>query len=87
MSQLDHEIFELKQRLAKLERQMAFVLRNSGLEYPLEQLGEPGSWVSPEIVDLVRQGKKIQAIKLFRQETGAGLKDAKEFIESLEEKL
>jgi len=34
-------------------------------------------------VALVRQGKTAEAIKLFRQETGASLKDAKTFIETL----
>jgi ribosomal protein L7/L12 len=36
------------------------------------------------IVDLLRQGKKIQAIKLYRDATGAGLADAKEAVEALE---
>jgi len=80
MPDADHEILELKRRVAKLESQIAFLLRDLGLEYP-----EPSTWeASPEIMDLVRRGKKIEAIRLFRQETGAGLKDAKEFIESLE---
>ncbi len=80
MPDADHEILELKRRVAELESQIAFLLRNLGLEYP-----KPSTWeVSPKIMDLVRRGKKIEAIKLFRQETGAGLKDAKEFIESLE---
>ena len=80
MSHADHEIFELRQRVAKLERQIAFLLERLSLETP----EEPDQGVSPEIIDLVRRGKKIQAIKLFRQETGAGLRDAKEFIDSLE---
>ena len=80
MSTTDYEFLKLGQRVAKLERQMAFLLENLGLEYP----EEPNQGVSPEIVDLVRRGAKIQAIKLYRHETGAGLRDAKEFIESLE---
>ena len=80
MPDVDHEILELKRRVAQLESQIAFLIRNLGLEYP-----EPSTWeVSPRIMDLVRRRKKIEAIRLFRQETGAGLKDAKEFIESLE---
>ena len=80
MSHTDHEISELRQRVAKLERQIAFLLERLRLEYP----EEAGQGVSPETIDLVQRGKKIQAIKLFRQETGAGLSDAKEFIDSLE---
>jgi ribosomal protein L7/L12 len=37
--------------------------------------------LSREITDAVRAGQKIHAIKLYRQESGAGLKDAKDFIE------
>jgi len=80
MPDVDHEISELKRRVTTLESQIAFLLRDLGLEYP-----EPSTWEVPtEIMDLVRRGKKVEAIRLFRQETGAGLKDAKEFIESLE---
>lgn len=80
MSSYDHEIFELRQRIGKLENQIAFILQQQGLNYREEEnLG-----VSPEIINLMRQGKKIQAIKLYRQETGAGLKQAKEFVDSLE---
>jgi len=80
MSNYDNEIFELRQRIAKLENQIAFILQQPGLNYREEQ----NMGVSPEIINLMRQGKKIQAIKLYRQETGAGLKQAKEFVDSLE---
>ena len=40
-----------------------------------------------EIKRLLEQGKRIEAIKLHREATGAGLKDSKEFIESLVMKL
>ena len=80
MSYQDRETFELRQRVAKLERQVAFLMDNLRLEYR----EEPNQGVSPEVMDLIRQGRKIQAIKLFRQETGVGLREAKEFIESLE---
>ncbi|MEK7784523.1 MAG: ribosomal protein L7/L12, partial [Chloroflexota bacterium] len=37
-----------------------------------------------EIERLVREGKKIEAIKLFRQLTGAGLKESKDVIDRLD---
>jgi len=37
-----------------------------------------------EIVDLLQSGEKIGAIKLYRERTGAGLKEAKDAVESLE---
>jgi len=45
---------------------------------------DPYANVSPEIAQAVREGKKIEAIKLYRQSSRVGLKDAKEFIEELE---
>jgi hypothetical protein len=37
-----------------------------------------------EVIDLVRQGKKIQAIKRYRQLiSGVGLKDAKDIIDQI----
>lgn len=80
MSDTDREITELKQRVTKLESQMVFLLRNLGVAYP----DVPAGTASPEVMELLRRGQKIEAIKRFREETGAGLKDAKEFIESLE---
>ncbi len=36
-----------------------------------------------EVRELLAQGKKIQAIKLVRNQTGWGLKQAKDFVDSL----
>ena len=37
----------------------------------------------PDVVQLARSGNKIAAIKLYRDYTGAGLKEAKTFIDNL----
>jgi ribosomal protein L7/L12 len=37
-----------------------------------------------ELVELVRSGNKIEAIKLYRERTGVGLKEAKDAVEALE---
>jgi len=36
-----------------------------------------------EVHTLALQGQKIQAIKLYRELTGAGLKEAKDYVDSL----
>jgi ribosomal protein L7/L12 len=79
MVYLDQELFQLRQRVAKLERQVAFLMERLNIEYH----EEPNQGVSTEVLDLVQRGRTIQAIKRFREETGASLRDAKEFIESL----
>jgi len=35
------------------------------------------------LVELLKQGQKIEAIKRYRERTGAGLKESKEAVESL----
>jgi ribosomal protein L7/L12 len=35
------------------------------------------------VLDLVRQGNKIGAIKQYREETGLGLREAKDVIDGL----
>jgi ribosomal protein L7/L12 len=37
-----------------------------------------------ELAELVRQGRKIEAIKLVREQTGCGLAEAKAAVEKLE---
>jgi Ribosomal protein L7/L12 C-terminal domain len=50
----------------------------------LPRPGAPAT-ATPEVVkqiqDLLAQGRKIYAIKLLREETGAGLKEAKDAVE------
>jgi ribosomal protein L7/L12 len=80
MSYADYEYIALRRRVEKLERLVARLVDEVGLESD-EEL-DPAS--SPEIADLVRRGEKLEAIKLYRQKTGAGLKEAKAFVESLD---
>lgn len=42
-----------------------------------------GEEVHEQIVELLREGRKIQAIKVCRENTGMGLKESKELVEAL----
>jgi hypothetical protein len=44
------------------------------------QPGRPG--LPAEFYALIQRGKKIEAIKMYRQLTGVGLKEAKDFVDS-----
>jgi ribosomal protein L7/L12 len=44
--------------------------------------GEPDE-SEKELVNLLADGKKIEAIKIYRQRTGVGLKEAKDAVEAL----
>ena len=82
-------------RLARLERQVQFLLQRAGVDPDVAASNDvvfdpslpvasaAGSRpVSPEIVALAAR-KPIQAIKLYRDMTGAGLKEAKDVIDAL----
>ncbi|GFZ29865.1 DNA-binding protein [Clostridium zeae] len=52
-----------------------------------KHIGVPETSIDDEIQSLIVEGKKIKAIKIYRQATGAGLKEAKEHIDLLYEKI
>jgi hypothetical protein len=62
-------------RLRRLERKLDLILSHLGLD--------PNQDVNSQVVELVKAGQKIPAIKLYREQTGAGLKEAKDYVESL----
>lgn len=58
-------------------------MNESNLSQPDEESSQNHSELVEQIVDSLRQGNKIQAIKDYRESTGAGLKESKEAIEEL----
>ena len=80
MTHEEMQIVELRQRVAKLERTVEFLLEQLKLTY----VDKPPAEAYPDIVNLVRKGKTIEAIKVYREQTGASLVEAKRFIDSLE---
>jgi predicted amidophosphoribosyltransferase len=50
---------------------------------PLPFRAAPNDALAQAARTLLLQGRKIQAIKLVRERTGCGLKEAKDFVESL----
>ncbi|MGP0066347.1 MAG: hypothetical protein ACLQGP_22510 [Isosphaeraceae bacterium] len=61
--------------ISRLEAKLDLLLKNAGLDY------DPYADLPPSVVDSLRKGEKIEAIKRYREATGADLKTAKEFIE------
>ena len=78
------------ERIDRLERQVRYLLRYVGVDPEIAASDDPSfaaaplqAAASPEIVALIRAGKPIQAIKVYRQMTGAGLKESKDVIDAL----
>ena len=55
---------------------------NINLNKIAEQVGVPDI-ITDELKSLILEGKKVEAIKKYRMATGLGLKEAKEYIDSL----
>ncbi len=78
-------------RLALLEAHVDWLYQNSGYAPPYGHSGTPpvtsvssgGGGYSEAVLELVRDGNKIGAIKQYREETGVGLKEAKDAVDRL----
>ena len=75
----DTNVLVLAEKVAKLERQVAFLLEKLNMNY----VDDPSTAASAAVLNLVKQGNLIEAMKVYREETGAGLAVAKQFIETL----
>ena len=64
--------------LYRIEAKLDLLLKQGNLKY------DPYGSLPSDIVQAVRDRKKIQAIKLYRQKSGVGLKEAKDFIEEVQ---
>lgn len=65
-------------RIGRLETKIDLLLEHAGLTY------EPFKGVPEAVVEALKDGRKILAIKRYREATGTGLREAKDFIDSLE---
>ena len=63
------------QRLTHIERKVDLLLARLEIN--------PNQGVNQEILELMRSGQKIEAIKRYRELTEVGLKEAKDYVEGL----
>jgi ribosomal protein L7/L12 len=66
---------ESRMNAARLERKLDLILKHLNLD--------PNEEVKSEVTELRDAGKKFQAMKLYRLRSGAGLRDAKKYVEGL----
>lgn len=62
-------------RLANIERKIELIMDHLGIDEPKPYL--------PEVVACLEMGKKIHAIKAYKDGTGADLREAKEAVERI----
>ena len=77
---------DIQIRLNRLEQKVDFLLNELGLAQKAEvslPVNNPGDLMLNRIVELLRQNRKIEAIKVYREQTGVGLKEAKDVIDRM----
>ncbi len=73
---LESRIQKIQRRADRIERKLDLILGHLDI-----QVAEPGL---EQVAALLREGKKIEAIKVYRQLTDAGLREAKEAVERMD---
>jgi ribosomal protein L7/L12 len=73
-------VLALEAQVAELQRNVAHLYAHAGLSPPPDPAEAPPS---PVVAELVAEGKMIEAITQYREETGKGLADAKSAIDEL----
>lgn len=64
-------------RLSRLDAKVDALLKHAGIEF------DPYYDVPADVREALNRGERILAIKRFREATGAGLKDAKGFVDEV----
>lgn len=85
-AQQQKQIETLQKQVRDLEGLVEHLAERAGVgEAELFRLrGKIGPQIPERSRQLLAEGKKIEAIKVYREETGAGLKDAKDAVEAYE---
>ncbi|MBL9094727.1 MAG: ribosomal protein L7/L12 [Planctomycetaceae bacterium] len=86
--------FENARGAARCDKCKAWLVQSAELPPPVGSAPAPAvpksaaAAIDPEMVDeilaLVRDGRKIEAIRIFRETTGCGLREAKDAVEAME---
>jgi ribosomal protein L7/L12 len=71
----------LEERVARLERQVADLQRFLGIGSAPVQAGN--QLLPPDFYQAMRQGRKIMAIKIYREATGVSLRMAKKAVDDM----
>jgi ribosomal protein L7/L12 len=76
-AQQQANIADLAKTVRRTEAKVDLLMKHAGLTY------DPHANVPPGVLEALRAGQKIEAIRQYRMATGVNLKTAKEFVESL----
>ena len=78
----ESEILLLRSRITQLEERVDFLYKHLGIA-DVKDLG----MAEARVVEMLKKGNKIEAIKIYREIYNVGLAEAKDAVESLESRL
>jgi len=79
----DQDYQELKWRLIKLEGQVAFLYKHLGVTF----VPESSPFDDPRVIEQIKKGNMIEAVKTHRELFDTSLTDAKQAVEEIKGRL
>jgi hypothetical protein len=80
---MEQLVWQLATRVGVLERKLDIVCERLGIEVDLDDNNEQ----YPDVPDLVRQHKLLDAIRIYRDHTGADMRAAKTYVDEMAERI
>ncbi len=79
----EQQFSDLRKRVAHLEGQVAFLYEHLGMTFVPEAQPED----DPRIIEALKGGNLLQAMKIYRENTGATADDARKAVEEIQGRL
>ncbi len=79
----EQQFSDLRRRVAHLEGQVAFLYEHLGMSFVAEAQLED----DPKIIEALKGGNLLQAMKVYRENTGASMDDARKAVEEIQGRL
>jgi len=76
------DILALRSRVAQLEARLEYVYKHLRIEY-----SDNPNAANQTVIDALRNGNKIEAIRIYREIHNAGLAEAKQAVDGMESRL
>jgi ribosomal protein L7/L12 len=73
------DLIQLRARVKELEDRLKFIYDHLHIEY-----SDTPEAKNKEIIDLIKKGNKLEAIKVYREIFNVGLAEAKDEVEKME---
>ena len=83
MPAMEYEVQELRQRMARLEGKVEFLYRHLGITFVPEATPDD----DPRLIDFLKKGDTLGAIRIYREIHGVGLDEARKGVDEFRGRL